>query len=364
MTVLGILVVAAGAVAVACFRRRAVSRPLLRPAVTVLKPLCGDEPGLEAALASFCVQTYPEFQLVFGVQAANDAALPTVQRLRLRFPEIDIGVVVDPTLHGRNRKVSNLINMLPVAKHDLLVFSDSDLHVAPNHLDTIVAVLEQPGVGLVTTLCGGLPTVPGMAARLGATGISHCFMPSALLSRVLGRQDGLGATMALRRATLAGIGGLQAIVMHLADDNVLGSRVRRLGLRIGLADTVPLMAVPERSFAALWQHELRWARTIRALAPTLFAASVVQFPLCWAMAAMVLSGGARWSVSLFAAAWIARVAAAMSVERLPFGRSPHAAVPILLLPLRDIVSVAQVAASYFGDRVVWRGHAMQADNGR
>ena len=89
-------------------------------------------------------------------------------------------------VHGSNRKISNLINMMRHARHDVLVSSDSDLHVAPDYLERLVAALEPPGVGLVTTVCHGLPTVPGLAARLGATGISHCFTPGALLSRALG----------------------------------------------------------------------------------------------------------------------------------------------------------------------------------
>ena len=82
-------------------------------------------------------------------------------------------------------------------------------------------------------------------ARLGATQITHGFLPGAVLARAIGRQDCLGATMCLRRRDLERIGGLQALVDHLADDNVLGRRIAGLGLRVALADTVPLTTVPE-----------------------------------------------------------------------------------------------------------------------
>ena len=124
--------------------------------VTVLKPLHGDEPLLEEALASVCRQDYPAWQVVFGVQDAADTALPVVRRLQARFPDCDIAVVVDPTPHGPNRKVANLINMLPAAKHDVLVIADSDVHVAPDWLRRLVAALEGPGVGVVTTVYTGL----------------------------------------------------------------------------------------------------------------------------------------------------------------------------------------------------------------
>ncbi len=361
----GLFAVTAAAFAVQRFATRTPQLPRHRPAVTVLRPLCGDEPMLEAALASICDQDYPEFQIVFGVRDANDPALLAVQRLRGRFPACDIVMVTDAAAHGANRKISNLINMMPAARHEVLVFSDSDLHVPSDYLERIVAALEMPGIGLVTTVCLGLPTTAGLAARLGATVISHSFLPGALLSRVLGREDCLGTTMALRRDTLARIGGLTSLVGHLADDNVLGKRVHRLGLGIGLADTVPMTAVPERSLRTLWQRELRWARTIRALEPVLFALSTLQFPLFWAAAAFALSGGAAWSGYLFLAVWTVRAIAARWTDRaLLQKRRSTGAVPVWLLPLRECMSVCQVIASYLGGRVMWRGHVMHADDGQ
>lgn len=361
----GLVAVTVGAIAVHCFAQRTARTARHRPAVTVLKPLCGDEPMLEAALASICGQAYPAFQIVFGVQDPSDPALPIARRMQERFPACDIAVVVDASFHGPNRKISNLMNMMPAARHEVLVFSDSDLHVSPSYLEHVVAALEAPGVGLVTTLCTGLPTAAGVASRLGATGISHSFLPGALLSRALGREDCLGTTMALQRETLASIGGLDSLVRHLADDNVLAQRVHQLGLGVRLAGTVPMTAVPENSLRALWQHELRWARTIRALEPVLFAASTLQFPLFWATIAFVLSGGSAWSAALFAVAWAVRAAAARWTDRALFQEwRPAVAAPVWLLPFRDVMSVSQVAASYLGARVVWRGHVMHADDGR
>ena len=245
-----------------------------------------------------------------------DTALPVVRRLQARFPDCDIAVVVDPTAHGPNRKVANLINMLPAAKHDALVIADADVHVAADWLWRLVAALEAPGVGLVTTVYTGLPahgplpptpsrkgrgSLPLAVSRLGAMQINHYFLPGALLARAMGRQDCLGATMALRRETLERIGGFAALVNHLADDNVLGRLVQGLGLRVALADTVPATTVPETTLGALWRHELRWARTIRALVPVQFAASVLQYPLVWAVLAVLLAGGAPWSLGWFAA---------------------------------------------------------------
>ncbi len=345
-----------------------------QPGLSVLKPLHGPEPLLEPALASTCAQDYPTFQVVFGTDRADDPALAVVERLRQRFPAVDIAVVADPRRHGaKNPKIGNLINMLPAARHDVLVIADSDLHVAPDWLARVAATLGAPGVGLACTLYAGLPATGTLVERLAAMQITHTFLPGALLSRALGRQDCLGATMALRRDTLARIGGLEALADHLADDNVLGRRVRALGLDVTLANTVPLTTVPEATLPALWRHELRWARTIRALVPGQFAASVLQYPIVWSLLALALSGGALWAWSLFETAWIARALAARVIDRalrpllapIPPPRPGGLAfrAPLWLLPARELLSVAVMLASYAGRAVDWRGDTLHADRG-
>ncbi|HVY15922.1 MAG TPA: glycosyltransferase, partial [Rhodopila sp.] len=243
-----------------------------------------------------------------------------------------------------------------------------DVHVRPDYLESLLMALEQPGVGLVTTLYAGLPASANWVARLGAAQITSGFLPGALLSRRLGRSDCLGATMCLRRADLARIGGLEALVDHLADDNVLGRRIKGLGLAVALADTLVLTTVPETDPRALFRHELRWARTIRALEPAGFAASVLQYPLFWALLAVLLDGFGRWSLAAFLIAWLLRAAAAWwgdrALARLWRGGGESVlafSCPLGLLPIRDVLSVIVLLASYGGRQVDWRGHALHAD---
>ncbi|MBV9653091.1 MAG: bacteriohopanetetrol glucosamine biosynthesis glycosyltransferase HpnI [Acetobacteraceae bacterium] len=362
---LGILQAAIGSRLVRRFAGARGGDPAHRPPVTVLKPLHGDEPLLEVALASVCAQRYPNFQVVFGVGNAADPALRAVHRVRERFPDCDIAVVIDPARHGRNGKVGNLINMLPAAKHDLLVISDSDVHVAADYLDRLVAALELPGTGLVTTVYAGLPSSRGWASRLGAAQIAYGFLPGALMARALGRQDCLGASMMLRRETLNRIGGLPALVRHLADDNVLGQLVRRQGLSVRLAHTVPATTVPEETLSALFSHELRWARTIRALAPVSFLLSAVQYPVWWAALGAALAGCGTVPLVAFGVVWASRAMFAHRIDRALALHIPDLAfrVPVWLLPMRDAMSAVVMVASYAGRRVAWRGDAMDADGG-
>ncbi|HEX4080811.1 MAG TPA: bacteriohopanetetrol glucosamine biosynthesis glycosyltransferase HpnI [Rhizomicrobium sp.] len=364
LAIFGNLTVLAGLVVALHFAARPAQAPKKRPAITILKPLCGEEPGLEEALASCCNQIYPAFQIVFGLHSRTDPALAVAKGLQARFPERDIAVVVDPRLHGPNRKVSNLINMLPWARHELLVISDSDLHVPPDYLDRLVVEMEKPATGLVTCASFGRPPAGlGWLAKLDAAQMTYTYLPGVLLSRVLGRQDCLGSTTMLARQTLDRIGGLAPLAGVLAEDNVMGQRIRGLGLSIGLADVVVAATVSRTSPRAVWHHELRWARTIRASAPLVHAVSVLQYPLFWAALACALSGAAIWSIALSALSLTVRASSMMAINavlRRKAGHFAHAG-SAWLLPLRDFLSVIEIGASFCIEDVVWRGHKINAN---
>ena len=334
------------------------------PAVTILKPLHGAEPMLAPALTTLFAQTYPgPLQIVFGVGQETDAAIPVVRALQARHPAADVTLIVDSTRHGANPKVGNLINMMPAARHDVIVIADSDVHARPDYIRRLVDSLAQPGVGLVTALYTGLPAFEAFAAHLGAAQITGGFLPGALLARALGRRDCLGATMALRRETLDRIGGLAALKDHLADDNVLGRLVLAEGLDVALAHTVVATTVPERTLAALWRHELRWARTIRTLEPMGFAASVVQYPLFWALLTLLAAPNALWTWLLALGVWAVRAHVATAIDRClrPLLGGLAFAGPVWLLPFRDLLSAAEWLASPAGRQVDWRGQALEAD---
>lgn len=352
-----------GFLAVRWFAARPSVMPRAMPPVTILKPVCGDEVLLEEAITSFCTQDYHHYQLIIGAQDPNDPALAVARRVQTRFPDRDISIVVDAASHGCNRKIANLINMMPLAKHDVLVIADSDLHVAPDYLTCVVATLERPGCGLVTTAAAAEGASREAVPQVGAAHLTHHFLPSVLLAAAMGRQDCLGGTMALRRSTLAAVGGLSALVNHLADDNVLGSLVQTLKLEVHIAPTVPVVVVQERDARSLWLHELRWARTIGGVAPFALAGTVVQFPLFWALLAVVVSGAAPWALMCFAGAWTVRAAVVAGIDRCLRARRarPAPGGGLWLLPVRDVMSVAVVVASFFGDTVVWRGHEMRVN---
>lgn len=355
---LGIIYTVLAAALVGRFFARAPSEPASFPAVTLVRPLHGGELALLRNLSSFCQQDYPgPVQHLFGVRDPGDPALLAVEELRRLHPGADITVVADPREHGPNRKVSNLINMLPRARHDVLVFADSDVGVAPDYLRRVVGELQGPGVGLVTCLYRGEPD-PGFWPRLSAMATNYQFLPGVVTGVGLGlARPCFGQTIAMRRATLEGIGGLAPFAHLLAEDHAIGEAVRAAGGKVSIPPFAVSHACVEDSLARLVSHELRWGRTIRAVDARGHLGSALAHPLALALLAVLLSGGAAWSWLLAAAALGARLALKLRVDRSL--RLPSR--DLWLLPAWDLLALGIFAATFLSGRVRWRGFEYRVD---
>jgi ceramide glucosyltransferase len=337
--------------AVAKFAQQPMPRAARQPAVSILKPLRGEDAALRANLRSFLRQDYPVLQLVCGVADPGDPAAVVVRQLIREFPDADIALVVDATPCGANLKVANLRNMLPAAKHDLLVLADSDMCVGPDYLAAVTAPLAEAGpVGLVTCLYRAR-SAGGLWSDLASLHINHGFLPQALVGEALGQGAGcFGATMAFERSTLAATGGFEALADMLADDHALGRAVRRLGKKVALSPYLVDDIVAEPSFLGLFRHELRWARTIRLVAAGGFAGSVVTYPVPLALLALCLTAAPRAAAAMLVVALVVR---AVGVRRIDKALRLEAA-PLWLLPLRDVLSFGVFIASFLGRSVAWR----------
>ena len=322
------------------------------PSITILKPLHAAELGLHDKLASFCDQDYPgPVQILFGVQDANDPAVAVVDRLIAERPGADLQLLVSTRPAGPNPKVATLIGLQGRIRHDVVVLSDSDVSVERNYLARTVATLAQPGVGLVTCLYRGTP-VPSLWARLASMAIDYDFLPNVLVGLALGlARPCFGSTIAMRRETLERIGGFDAFLGYLADDNAIGEAVRGIGMRVAIPRWIVEHACPERSFMELWSHELRWARTLRAVSPAGYAGMVITHPLPFALLGASLNGlGALGGGSIVAAI------ACRLVLQLQVDHTLHVSTSRWWLgPARDLLAFVVYVASFFVDVVSWRG---------
>jgi ceramide glucosyltransferase len=325
------------------------------PDVTILKPLHRGEPDLSRNLETFFAQKYDgNVQIVFGVHDEADSAVPVVRALQAKYPHLDTAIVADTALYGANAKVSNLINMLPQAKHDTLVLSDSDIAVTSNWLTQVTTALARPGVGIVTCLYTGEPANDGhrLWSALAAMGTSYTFLPNAVLGTSLGLATPcFGSTIALRRETLDEVGGFAAFADQLADDYEMGRAVRSRGYTLA----IPAMGVghtaAESSALDLLRHELRWTRTIRMVNPAGYLGSFVTHSFAFALMAAILLDFNTVSLAILALALSTRLFLKHRIDGL-FGTY---AGPYGLLPLRDLLSFGVFVVSLFGETVHWRG---------
>jgi ceramide glucosyltransferase len=341
-------------------RRRST---VARPPVTLLKPLCGAEPGLYENLRSFCLQDYPTFQIVFGVQDSADPALVVARRLTEEFPSIPLVIVINGSEHGLNKKVSNLTNMLPFALHDLLIIADSDAFVGPDYLSAVTAPLLDEKIGLVTCLYRSVP-VGGLWSRLGAMYVNDWYIPSVLLAWVFGhRSYASGQTMCFRRDTLRAMGGLDVIANYLANDYMLGEEARKLGLRIVLSHYIPETLQDGPTGNALIGHEVRWMRTVRALAPGNFPFLFVTFTVPLAASGLLLACResllAPAGIGLFCF-FVAFRLGLFCVPRLADRRISFG--DVWLLPVRDLLLYWVWCRALFTSRVRWRGTELLVDS--
>ncbi len=353
--------IVAAAIAGPFFSRRSpICEPICKPhpPVTVLKPLSGMEAALLRNLRSFCEQDYPgAVQYLFGVHDAHDPALEVVKQLQMLYPHAHITTVANGDMHGSNRKVSNLINMLPAATHDLFVFADSDVTVGPDYLSRVVGELQVEGVGLVTCAYVGVQE-PGLWSRLSARAVDYQFLPGVMIGLRSGlAQPCFGQTIAMRRQTLDSIGGLRPFSSLLAEDHAIGAAVRENGQKVVVPGFVVGHACQESTAAKLIEHELRWSRTIRRIDPIGHAGSALSYPVAWATLA-VLCGGPRMSfIALLIASLGVRAFLQLRIDMIL--RRPVRG--LWLLPLWDLMAFAILCQSFLSSRVVWRGFSFTVD---
>lgn len=343
------------------------------PGVSVLKSLKGIDPGMLDAFRSHCRQSYTgEFELLFGVSSRDEPAAEAVLQLQREFPERAIRLIDCPLRLGTNGKVSTLAQMLPHASFEYLLINDSDITVGPRYLAGVMGrFAEEPKpmakaanpVGLVTALYRGR-SHGTLGSRLESLGIATDFMAGVLLARLIegGLSYGLGSTLAVRRDALEKAGGFEALVDHLADDYELGSRITKAGYRVALSGEVVETSVPAYNWRGFVDHQLRWLRTVRDARPDGYVGLIFTHGLGWAILNLIASGLSPLSIWLLGLSFFLRLTLAMMVGTEVLG--DHQVLPnLLLLPLRDVVTMGLWAAGFAGNTIVWRGERFLVKDG-
>jgi ceramide glucosyltransferase len=349
------------------YTREKLSQALLPesqlPPVSILKPLKGVDPEIWETFCSHCEQDYPEFQLIFGVSDPGDPAIEVVRKLQAKYPSLPIELIVCDRVLGANIKVSSLAQMLPAARHELLLVNDSDIRVPSDYLRKVITPLADASVGLVTCLYRGVAS-PTLGSRLEALGISTDFVPGVLSARFLekGLHFGLGSTLAFRRRDLEAIGGFEALLGYLADDYELGRRIAATGKRVELSAATVTTFLPAYTLRQFFRHQLRWSRTIRDVRRWGYAGLLFTFGLPWALLTLLAAHGAAWAWILLGMTFAARLAVGFVTAALVLD-DRQSFRNVFLLPLRDLIAPFVWAASFMGNRIHWRGDVFDLKDG-
>ncbi|MBW4056151.1 MAG: glycosyltransferase [Proteobacteria bacterium] len=328
---------------------------LIPHGVSILKPVKGMDEDSYDNFASFCRQEYVgKVQLIFAAASPDDPVIPVIRQLIGDFPEHDIMLCINPALHGPNYKVSNLINAFPEATHDIIIVCDSDIHVAPDYLQSVTAHFSDPQVGLVTSLYR-TSTVHGIATALEAIGFTSEMIPNVLVARQLeGLTFALGASMAVRREALRAIGGFESLAGYLADDYQLGNKIHRAGWQIVLDPCFVESVIKSENLMSVLSRQLRWARTMRVSRPGGYLASGMTLPFPAALLATLLAPSPALGVAAVAVLYGVRLNVSTLLSRR-FVRDGLFPRWLWLLPLRDMLAFFTWALSFLGNRVEWRG---------
>jgi ceramide glucosyltransferase len=343
------------------------ARPGFTPPLTLLKPLHGADPGLDAYLETFFTQDYPEFEILFCARSADDAGLETARRVAVRYPQVPARFF---STGGRpdyiNDKVISMEKMEAEAAHDIFVISDSDVRVRPDYLRAVALAFADENVGAMTCPYRGVAAEGGLWARLEAVGMSVEMTAGVLAARMMeGMQFVLGPTMAFRRSVIREMGGFQVTADYCADDFVLGNEAFRLGRRVVLSFHAIDHMVLNASFAASIKHQVRWMKSTRFSRPKGHFGTALTFSmpfgtLAWAAAAWL--GHPWWGVACFAWAVATRLALAIAAGKMAVEDRSWFGL-LVLYPLRDLMGFFFWAASYAGRRVLWRGRVYELMRG-
>jgi ceramide glucosyltransferase len=334
--------------------RRSLQYPGFTPPVSLLKPVRGLDFGSYENFASFCRLDYPAYEIVFAVNDEEDPAVPVIQRIIADFPQRGIRLLLGAEQLGTNRKVNKLARLTREAQHDVLVLTDGDVRVGPNYLREVVAPLANRMTGAVTSFYRAIAE-RNLWAEIEAVGSSSDFFAGVLMAGwTEGIRFALGASIATTKEWLSKMGGFEAIADTLADDYELGYRIAKAGGAVILSHEPVWTMYPAQSFRGFWNHQVRWARTIRLCRPLSYIGLLFTQGLPWVLLAALVAPAAWIAGAYLFAYLILRFAMAWTVGIWGV-RDEGLRRKLWLVPLRDAIHFIVWLASFGSNHLQWDG---------
>jgi ceramide glucosyltransferase len=324
------------------------------PPISILKPVRGVDREAYENFASMCELDYPEYEIVFAVAEKDDPVISLIRRLQDAFPRRPIRLIAGVEQVGNCRKTNSLCRLAKEAKYELLVINDSDVRVDKDYLWDVVAPFSDPKVGVVTALFRS-KTCGGIAADVDAVGVPTDASANTLLAWKFGRIDfALGWTMAITKERLGEIGGFEALINMHSDDFALGNEVAKKGYRVELMRNPVWMVFPQESIGQFLAHELRWLIQLRNLRLMGYLGMFLTFGFAWLLLVVAIAPSWKIVVAYLAAYAALRLSVAWVIGVWVLEDPTVRRRPWLAL-VRDAVNLAVYFASFFSNKVEWRG---------
>jgi ceramide glucosyltransferase len=333
------------------FLSTALPSPGNKPPISVLKPLCGHDDGLEENLRSFMVQDYAEYEVLFGVHRQDDPAVAVAENIIAEFSgRISARLVITGESPIPNAKAFSLNRMVREANYDVLVMSDSDVRVTPSLLSHLAQELQDNHIGLISC---PYRAVPGKSlwSRLEAIGMNTELLGGVLVARMIeGMRFALGCTVAVRRSVLDDMGGFGYLQEFLAEDFVIGQRAAELGHGVLFSSYVIEHRIGSQNMMSNLGHRMRWARSTRRSRPLGYWGQIFTYPLPLALL-LCAAYPAAWPV-LFLTLFLRGSAAWATARKIV--HDPVTQKQWWLLPVQDVIGFFVWISGFVGDKIVWR----------
>jgi ceramide glucosyltransferase len=326
------------------------------PPVSLLKPVHGFEARLVDNIESFFRQDYPDYEILFAADEADDAALGVIREIAARYPKIRSRILVTGHPPWPNPPSYSFAKMAEVAAHEILVTSDSDVEVSPNYLREVVPPMLDPKTGMLTCLYRG-KNAGGFWSGLDAMGMSVEMSAGVLAANLLdGMKFGLGPTIVVRKDSVEKIGGYSVLGDYFSNDFVIGNLIQKAGYRVVLSRHVIDHVVPPMTLRRMWERQVRWAKGTRYSRPKGHFGTGLVFAMPYGILGLIAAAGLGWwqiGTGLLGVAILNRLIEAVVVG---WGvvRDPVARRAPWLYPIRDLLGFCVWTASYLSKKAVWR----------
>jgi ceramide glucosyltransferase len=358
---IGVALLVGQRLAIAWHLRAPRRAPARRRSVAILKPLCGVDEGLAESLEAFASLDYPRFELLLGLESTADPTWPLAKALEQRFPSV-VRVALRRSQPGLNPKVNQLVTLEALARHELIVVSDSNTRPPPGYLDELSGWFDDEQIVCVTHPVSGVGQ-RSLGALLDNLHLASAIGAGQVAAKVVANKNlVVGKSMALRRSTLDALGGFGAFKDHLAEDYAIGRAVDPALGKVAVSALPILNVAVRRSVGSFWQRYARWSvihRTAVSLGTYLGQALLNPWPLSLVAAAIEPSSA---TVAASAATLVLKsVIDVSSARALGFG--PGSAAAYLCVPVKDLLLFFAWLRGLVVRTVSWRGKPLRVEAG-